>query len=74
VTKSIVVGVDGSPNSAAALRWAYADAQRRGGVLALYAWGFIPPGHAGGDHTFDAGYTSARATAELARPPAGKEG
>ena len=67
MTKSIVVGVDGSPNSAAALRWAYADAQRRGGqVLALYAWGFIPPGHAGGDHTFDAGYTTARATAELA--------
>jgi nucleotide-binding universal stress UspA family protein len=67
MTKTIVVGMDGSANSAAALRWAYADAQRCGGeVLALYAWGFIPPGHAGGDHTFDAGYTTAGATAELA--------
>ena len=67
MTKSIVVGVDRSPNSAAALRWAYADSQRRGRrVLALYAWGFIPLGHAGGDHTFDAGYTTARARDELA--------
>ena len=35
-------------------------------MLALYAWGFVHPGHAGGDHTFDPGYTSARAGAELA--------
>jgi nucleotide-binding universal stress UspA family protein len=67
MTRTIVAGVDGSPNSAAALRWAHAEAQRRGGrVLALYAWGFIRPGHAGGDHTFDPDYTTARATAELA--------
>src|SRR5262245_2375307 len=67
MTRTIVVGVDGSPNSAAALRWAHAEAQRRGGrVLALYAWGFTRPGHAGGDHTFDPGYTTAQAGAELA--------
>jgi nucleotide-binding universal stress UspA family protein len=67
MSRTIVVGVDGSPNSAAALRWAHAEAQRRGGrVLALYAWGFARPGHAGGEHTFDPGYTSARAGAELA--------
>ena len=47
MTNTIVVGVDGSPNSAAALRWAHAEARRRGGrVLALYAWGFVHPGHA----------------------------
>jgi|SRR5262245_9879871 len=67
MTRTIVVGVDGSANSAAALRWAHAESQRRGSrVQALYAWGFVQPGHAGGDHTFDASYTTARARAELA--------
>ena len=67
MTKTIVVGVDGSANSATALRWAHAESQRRGSrVLALYAWGFVQPGHAGGDHTFDPGYSTARARAELA--------
>ncbi|HEY7071140.1 MAG TPA: universal stress protein [Acidimicrobiales bacterium] len=67
MSRTIVVGVDRSPSSAAALRWAHAEARRRGGrVLALYAWGFARPGHAGGEHTFDPGYTTARASAELA--------
>lgn len=35
----IVVGVDGSPESKAALRWAVAEARLRGtDILALYAW------------------------------------
>lgn len=37
----IVVGVDGSPESKAALRWAIDEANlRSGGVLALYAWAY----------------------------------
>jgi nucleotide-binding universal stress UspA family protein len=49
---TIVVGVDGSPNSEAALHWALAEAERRGAdVLALHAWsipptasiGYVPP-------------------------------
>ncbi|HKE75895.1 MAG TPA: universal stress protein [Acidimicrobiales bacterium] len=53
----IVVGVDGSPHSLDALRWAQREAAlRRGRLVALFAWGFVPPGHAGGGHTFDAGY------------------
>ena len=35
----IVVGVDGSPHSNAALRWSLAAAEARGGeVVAVYAW------------------------------------
>jgi nucleotide-binding universal stress UspA family protein len=38
---AIVVGVDGSPESKAALEWAIDEAGLRGcGVLALYAWAF----------------------------------
>jgi Universal stress protein family len=45
----IVVGVDGSPNSAAALRWANTEARWRGDhLLAVFAWGFVQPGHRGG--------------------------
>lgn len=43
---SIVVGVDGSPASAAALRWALAEAAlRRSPVQACHAW-LPPPGGA----------------------------
>lgn len=36
---TIVVGIDGSPESIAALRWAVADAELRGDdVRAVYAW------------------------------------
>ena len=39
--QTIVVGVDGSPGSEAALYWALAEAERRGvDVLALHAWSF----------------------------------
>jgi nucleotide-binding universal stress UspA family protein len=63
----ILVGVDGSANSAAALRWAVGEADvRRHRVVALFAWGYIPPGHAGDGRTFDAEYTAANAEAALA--------
>jgi nucleotide-binding universal stress UspA family protein len=53
----IVVGVDGSPNSHAALGWAQREAAlRHAHLVALFAWGFVPPGHAGDGHTFDTGY------------------
>ncbi len=66
-TGTIVVGVDGSANSAAALRWAVGEADvRRHRVVALFAWGYIPPGHAGDGRTFDAEYTAANAEAALA--------
>jgi nucleotide-binding universal stress UspA family protein len=63
----IVVGVDGSPNSVAALRWAHAEARRRGDhLVALFAWAFVQPGHAGADHTFDPSYDASRATTVFA--------
>jgi nucleotide-binding universal stress UspA family protein len=58
----IVVGVDGSPNSTAALRWAEAEARRRGDhLVALFAWGFVQPGHAGDNHTFAPSYDARNA-------------
>lgn len=40
----IVVGIDGSPESAAALRWALAEGGLRGAVVAaVHAWTFVPP-------------------------------
>jgi nucleotide-binding universal stress UspA family protein len=63
----ILVGVDGSANGAAALRWALAEADLRGAtVTALHAWGHAAPGHAGGGHTFDADYGATEADAALA--------
>lgn len=63
----IIVGVDGSPNSLAALRWAHEHAfRRRDHVVALFAWGFVPPRHAGDGHTFDPGYGAGEAAAALA--------
>jgi nucleotide-binding universal stress UspA family protein len=42
--KAIVVGVDGSDASGAALAWAAEEAKIRSAPLvALYAWSFIPP-------------------------------
>jgi nucleotide-binding universal stress UspA family protein len=39
MTYKVVVGVDGSPHSDAALRWALADAEKHGGeVTAVFAW------------------------------------
>lgn len=40
----IVVGVDGSETSHAALRWAVEEARLRSArLVAVYAWSFIPP-------------------------------
>jgi nucleotide-binding universal stress UspA family protein len=62
----IVVGIDGSPNSAAALRWAHKEARRRGDhLVALYAWGFVPSGHAGDGRTFVTGYDAGWADTTL---------
>ena len=62
----ILVGLDGSANGAAALRWALAEAGVRGAtVTALHAWGHAPPGHAGGGHTFDSAYGAGDADAAL---------
>jgi nucleotide-binding universal stress UspA family protein len=42
---TIVVGVDGSSPSIAALRWAADEAVlREANVIALHAWTFVPPG------------------------------
>jgi nucleotide-binding universal stress UspA family protein len=44
----IVVGVDGSPESLAALRWAAGEAKlREARLVAVYAWMFVPPPEVG---------------------------
>jgi len=44
VPGTIVVGVDGSPASREALRWAAEEADLRGATLAaVWAWTFVPP-------------------------------
>jgi nucleotide-binding universal stress UspA family protein len=44
VSGTIFVGVDGSPASVAALRWAVAEAELRDArVVAIHAWTFVPP-------------------------------
>lgn len=44
VAGAIVVGVDGSAASRAALRWAAEEARLRGAALvALHAWAYVPP-------------------------------
>jgi nucleotide-binding universal stress UspA family protein len=44
MSKVIVVGVDGSDASAAALIWAAEEARLRSApLIAVYAWSFIPP-------------------------------
>ena len=41
---TIVVGIDGSPASVAALRWAADEAELRGArLVAIHAWAFVPP-------------------------------
>ena len=50
----IVVGMDGSPGAAAALRWAVAEGRFRDRpVTAVMAWGLLDQHHPGGDRHFD---------------------
>jgi nucleotide-binding universal stress UspA family protein len=63
----IVVGVDGSEQSAAALRWALGEAEVRDqGVVALLAWDLFSQFHADGSRRFDPDYGDAQADAALA--------
>ncbi len=63
----MIVGIDGSANSVAALRWARGEAALRGDrLVALFAWGFVQPGHAGDGHTFDPSYGGRDAELALA--------
>jgi nucleotide-binding universal stress UspA family protein len=58
MTHPIIVGVDGSAHSFAAVRWAVAEADRRAlPLLVLYAWIWLP--------------LERRATARTGRPPGG---
>ena len=71
----IIVGVDGSPSAAAALRWAVAEAALRDArVTAVFAWGYVPPGHAGDGSSFEGGYDTPGAEAALARAVEGAVG
>lgn len=63
---TIVVGVDGSDGAAHALRWAVAEAERRGwAVHALLAHGFLDQHHALAAEGFDPHYTSTDAKTAL---------
>jgi nucleotide-binding universal stress UspA family protein len=78
--RRIVTGVDGSPSSLDALRWAVREAQLGGGVIdAMIAWqypaeatglGWIPgPGMAGTDYAEVAAKVLASGVAEVSPPP-----
>jgi nucleotide-binding universal stress UspA family protein len=63
----IVVGVDGSDHSAAALRWATREADLRGhDLVAVLVWDLFNQHHADGTHRFDPEYGEDRADAALA--------
>lgn len=63
----ILVGVDGSSGSAAALRWAVREGELRGAaVVAVLAWGYLDQHHRGGGQTFEPDYGEADAAAALA--------
>jgi nucleotide-binding universal stress UspA family protein len=71
-TEQIVVGVDGSPSSIKALRWAVRQAKLTGAeVKAVTAWSFpvgygmVPVGDEGIDFEGDAGKILAEALAEV---------
>jgi nucleotide-binding universal stress UspA family protein len=64
----IVAGVDGSPASAHALRWAADEAVRSGGTLvAVMAWTYLDQPHAAGEPEFRSNYGEAAAEAALGR-------
>ena len=63
----IVVGVDGSDHSAAALRWAAREADLRGhDLVAVLVWDLFNQHHADGTHRFDPEYGTDQADAALA--------
>lgn len=63
---TIAVGVDGSDGSAHALRWAMAEAARRGWtVAAVLAWGYLDQHHKIVAERFDPNYTSEAAKGAL---------
>jgi nucleotide-binding universal stress UspA family protein len=63
----IVVGVDGSDQSAAALRWAAREADLRGhDLVAVLVWDLFNQHHADGTHRFDPEYGADEADAALA--------
>jgi nucleotide-binding universal stress UspA family protein len=63
----IVVGVDGSDQSAAALRWAAREADLRGhDLVAVLVWDLFNQHHADGTHRFDPEYGADQADAALA--------
>jgi nucleotide-binding universal stress UspA family protein len=63
----IVVGVDGSDHSAAALRWAAREADLRGhDLVAVLVWDLFNQHHADGTHRFDAEYGEDQADSALA--------
>jgi nucleotide-binding universal stress UspA family protein len=74
---TIVVGVDGSEPSHAALRWAVAEAELRGSrIVAVHVWSFVPPAPIaepgmfpipGGDYPGQIEAEEAAARAELER-------
>lgn len=60
----IVVGIDESPRSKPALRWARAQGQLTADpVTAVMAWDFIDQHHLGDDHKFDPKYDASAAEA-----------
>ena len=62
----IVVGVDGSEHSAAALRWAAREAELHGGQLtAVLVWDLFNQRHPDGTRRFDPEYDEAHADAAL---------
>ena len=63
----ILVGVDGSPGAADALRWAVSEGLRRSvPVTALLAWSYLDQHDADGNRGFDPAYTVAHAQDALA--------
>jgi nucleotide-binding universal stress UspA family protein len=63
----IVIGIDGSPGAALALRWAVREAElRHAAVTAVMAWGLLDQHHPGGDDTFDPHYGVKQAAEALA--------
>ena len=64
--QGVIVGVDGSEPSAAALRWAAAEATRRNtAVTAVMAWGLLDQHHRPGEAPFDPDYSEVDARAAL---------